>query len=76
MAKTTVQPSRDAGKIASLLCSPEVLALVADLESTRWTGRPGYPVRAMVGMTLVKSFYVPADVDAHGCSRDGARRTP
>ena len=31
---------------------------VADLESTRWTGRPGYPIRAMVGMTLVKSFYV------------------
>src|SRR5204862_1004083 len=26
-------------------------------EATRWTGRPGYPVRAMVGLTLIKSIY-------------------
>jgi hypothetical protein len=31
---------------------------VADLQATRWTGRPGYPIGAMVGMTLVKSLYV------------------
>lgn len=41
MAKTTIQPSRDAKKIAALLGSPEIKALVADLEATRWTGRPG-----------------------------------
>lgn len=58
MAKTTVPPSRDARKIATLLASPEVAALIADLEATRWTGRPGYPIRSMVGMALVKSMYV------------------
>jgi hypothetical protein len=30
---------------------------VQQLEATRWTGRPGYPIRAMVGMALVKSIY-------------------
>ena len=45
------------GTLAVLLDSPEVTALVADLAATRWTGRPGYPVRSMVGMALVKSLY-------------------
>ncbi len=58
MAKTTVPPRRDAEQIQALLGSPEVVALIADLEATRWTGRPGYPIRTMVGMTLVKSLYV------------------
>lgn len=58
MAKTTIHPSRDAAKVATLLASPEVKTLVGELESTRWTGRPGYPIRSMVGMALVKSFYV------------------
>jgi transposase, IS5 family len=31
--------------------------LIADLQETRWTGRPGYPVRAMVGLCLVKAVY-------------------
>ena len=31
--------------------------MIADLEATRWTGRPGYPLRAMIGMALVKSIY-------------------
>jgi hypothetical protein len=31
--------------------------LIERLEATRWTGRPGYPVRAMVGLALVKSLY-------------------
>ncbi|MBA3261835.1 MAG: transposase [Thermoleophilaceae bacterium] len=31
--------------------------MVAQLDGTRWTGRPGYPIRAMVGMALVKSLY-------------------
>lgn len=57
MAKTTITPNRDARKIAALLASPEVAALIADLEATRWTGRPGYPIRSMVGMALVKSMY-------------------
>jgi hypothetical protein len=58
MAKATVLPRRDAEQIKGLLRSPEVAALIADLEATHWTGRPGYPIRTMVGMTLVKSLYV------------------
>lgn len=29
-----------------------------NLAPTRWTGRPGYPIRALVGMALAKSLYV------------------
>jgi Transposase domain (DUF772) len=43
--------------VANLLESPEIEGLIAELQETRWTGRPGYPLRAMVGMTLVKSLY-------------------
>jgi hypothetical protein len=57
VAKTTVPQGRYAEQIKGLLRSPEVAALIADLEATRWTGRPGYPIRTMVGMTLVKSLY-------------------
>jgi hypothetical protein len=53
----TVARRSDAVQIASLLDSPEVGRLVADLEATRWTGRPGYPIRTMVGMALAKSVY-------------------
>jgi IS5 family transposase len=57
MAVSTV-PSRSAAvELAGLLDSPEIAGLIADLEATRWTGRPGYPIRAMVGMTLAKSLY-------------------
>ena len=57
MATTTVPPRRDAQQIADLLDSPEIVGLIAALQETRWTGRPGYPLRAMVGMALVKSLY-------------------
>jgi hypothetical protein len=40
-----------------LLDSPEIGGLIADLEATRWTGRPGYPIRTMVGLALAKSLY-------------------
>ena len=33
------------------------MRLISELQETRWTGRPGYPIRAMVGMALVKSLY-------------------
>ena len=56
MASPTVPP-HDAERIDTLLDSPEVAALIADLQETRWTGRPGYPLRAMVGMAFVKSLY-------------------
>jgi hypothetical protein len=43
--------------LSAVLDSTEVAALIEALEATRWTGRPGYPLRALVGMTLVKSLY-------------------
>jgi len=47
-----------AAELAGLLDSPEITHLIGELERTRWTGRPGYPLRAMVGMALAKSMYV------------------
>lgn len=40
-----------------VLDSSELRQLIEDLQATRWTGRPGYPIKAMVGMTLVKALY-------------------
>jgi Transposase domain (DUF772) len=57
MVRETVPPRSDAVQIAALLDSPEIDQLVTDLEATRWTGRPGYPIRTMVGMALAKSVY-------------------
>src|ERR1019366_2797072 len=57
MAVSTV-PSRSAVvELAGLLDSPEIAGLIAELEATRWTGRPGYPIRSMIGMALAKSLY-------------------
>jgi len=52
-----VSPRSAAVELAGLLDSPEIAGLVRELEATRWTGRPGYPLRAMVGMALAKSMY-------------------
>jgi hypothetical protein len=52
-----VAPRSAAAELSSLLDSPEIQALIRELEATRWTGRPGYPIRAMVGMALAKSLY-------------------
>jgi DDE family transposase len=57
VAGTKVPPRSGVSELAGLLDSPEIAALVSELEATRWTGRPGYPIRAMVGMALVKSLY-------------------
>ena len=46
-----------ASDVAALLDSPEVSALVAELEALRWTGQKGYGARALVGACLVKSLY-------------------
>jgi transposase len=40
-----------------ILDSPEIQRLIADIEATRWTGRPGYPIRALLGVALAKSLY-------------------
>ncbi len=57
MAVPKVPPPSAVGQLAQVLDSPEIAALVSELEATRWTGRPGYPVRSMVGMALAKSLY-------------------
>ncbi len=57
MAAQNVPPRRGVAQISALLDSPEIVRLIADLQETRWTGRPGYAVRAMVGLALVKSVY-------------------
>jgi hypothetical protein len=57
MAVPKVAPAPASAQVAGLLDSPEIRRLVADLEETRWTGRPGYPIRTMVGLALAKSLY-------------------
>jgi hypothetical protein len=57
MVGQTVSPCSDAVQLAALLDSPEIAQLVSELAATRWTGRPGYPIRTMVGMALAKSLY-------------------
>jgi transposase, IS5 family len=57
VAVPKVSPRSAVSELSSLLDSPEIRELVGRLEATRWTGRPGYPIRAMVGMALVKSLY-------------------
>jgi hypothetical protein len=57
MAVSKVAPRPASGQVAELLDSPEIRQLIAELEGTRWTGRPGYPIRTMVGLCLAKSLY-------------------
>ena len=57
MTGRSVPLPHDTGSVKDLLDSPEFATLIADLDATRWTGRPGYPIRAMVGMALIKSIY-------------------
>ena len=46
-----------AADLSGLLDSPEIAGLIAELEALRWTGRKGYPVRALVGACLAKALY-------------------
>src|SRR5579859_1747399 len=57
MASAKVPSPHDAGQVAAVLGLPEIARLIADLGETRWTGRPGYPIRTMVGAALVKAVY-------------------
>jgi transposase len=56
MASKTV-PRRRADTLAAILDSAEIQRLIEDLEATKWTGRPGYPIRALLGVALAKSLY-------------------
>lgn len=53
----TVPPPSAVSQLSAVLDSPEIGSLVAELEALHWTGRPGYPIRTMVGMTLTKALY-------------------
>jgi transposase len=57
VASPKVSPRSAAVEIAELLDSPEIASLIEQLDATRWTGRPGYSIRTMVGMALAKSLY-------------------
>src|SRR6266511_5728147 len=46
-----------AAEVATILDSPEVSALVAELDALRWVGRRGYGARAMLGSCIVKALY-------------------
>lgn len=37
---------------------PRTASLITQLEELHWTGRPSYPIRAMVGLALVKSLHM------------------
>jgi hypothetical protein len=56
---TTLKVARRsvAEDLSGILASSEVAYLIDELQATRWTGRPGYPLRSMVGMALAKSLY-------------------
>jgi transposase, IS5 family len=43
--------------LSRILSSSEISSLIGELEATRETGRPGYPLRSMIGMSLAKSLY-------------------
>lgn len=52
-----VPPRQAVDQLAAVLDSPEVARLITTLEYVRWTGRPGYPIRSMIGMCFVKALY-------------------
>ena len=56
MASKTV-PRRRVAELAAILDSAEIQRLIEDLEATKWTGRPGYPLRSLLGVALAKSLY-------------------
>lgn len=50
-------PRRRVAELDAILDSPEIVRLINDLDELRWTGRPGYPTRALLGVALAKSIY-------------------
>src|SRR3989475_12876882 len=59
MASGKVAVRAAVDEIAALLDSPEVAALIAELDALRWRGRgrKGYGARALVGACLIKALY-------------------
>jgi IS5 family transposase len=57
MAALKVSRCSDVDRLAAVLDLPAVQGLIAELQETRWTGRPGYPIRSMVGLMITKSLF-------------------
>jgi Transposase DDE domain len=57
LAIPTVPRRSAVSELSDLLDSPEVSALVTELDALNWTGQKGYGARALVGACLVKSLY-------------------
>ncbi len=57
MASPNVAGGAASATLKQLLDSPEIGQLIEELQATRWTGRPGYPIRTMIGLALCKSLY-------------------
>jgi hypothetical protein len=57
MASPNVAGGTASAALKELLDSPEIGRLIEELRATRWTGRPGYPIRTMIGLALIKSLY-------------------
>ncbi len=57
MNTQTVPRRPVAEDLSTILDSPEIGDLIDRLQTTRETGRPGYPLRSMIGMSLAKSLY-------------------
>src|SRR3954447_25455302 len=57
MASPNVAGRAASATLKQLLDSPEIGHLIEELQATRWTGRPGYPIRVMLGLALAKSLY-------------------
>lgn len=65
-----IRRDRPVESVATLLDSPEIPRLVAELEGLRWTGRKGYPIRSLVGAWLAKHLYA---IPAWSHTEEGAR---
>ena len=57
MATGKVARSTAVGDVQELLDSPEIAALIGELDALRWTGRKGFGARALVGACLVKGLF-------------------
>ena len=57
MTTSNVARRSVAADLSDILASAEVSRLIDELQATRWTGRPGYPLRSMIGLALAKSLY-------------------
>lgn len=57
MASSNLAGGAASAVLKQLLDSPEIGRLIEELQATRWTGRPGYPIRTMIGLALAKSLY-------------------